>query len=269
MVENAGKLMKSMPEMFQRPCLILACCITIAYLVVFYIISLLSLPWRNDRFGFFLLIVFLPQLTFSEIALSSDLPHLFRVGLAFILAFIPSLVHARILLGIRKIFGKKENKAVREGIVILLLLAFITTGFLLQVLVTARESSRRAACMNNVRSLVQMSHMYTIEYEGEFPASFKALDAAGYTIGNLTSCPTVGGRADYGFNSAATMDCPPGTPLVGDFDSTNHAGRIFRRRDRHAGNIGYVDGSTRMYIGEYSPGSGPLENVAPEDWVRQ
>ena len=123
--------------------------------------------------------------------------------------------------------------------------------------------------MNNVRTPVQMSHMYAIEYEGEFPASFKALEAAGYTIGNLTSCPSVRGPAGYGLNTTVTKDCPPGTPFIGDFDSTNHAGIIFRRRDRHAGNIGYLDGSTRMYIGEYSAGSGPLENVSPEDWVRE
>ncbi len=150
----------------------------------------------------------------------------------------------RIMLGVLLLFGH---------IIVILMTYSLLQG--------AWESSRRASCLNNVRSLVQIAHMYAAEYDGEFPDGFKTLAGAGYTIGNLTSCPTAGGRADYGLNSAATMDCPPDTPLVGDFDSSNHSGR--------GGNIGYVDGRTRWHEGSYSAGSGPLENVSPEDWVRE
>ncbi len=163
----------------------------------------------------------------------------------------------------RKSDGKSYNKPDgRVELGVLLLLGHIIVILYAYPLVQrAWEASRRASCLNNVRSLTQLSHMYAAEYDGEFPDSFKTLAGAGYTIGNLTSCPTAGGRADYGLNSGATMDCPPETPLVGDFNSTNH-------RD-WGGNIGYVDGSARWYDGEYSVGSGPLEDISPEDWVRQ
>ncbi len=161
--------------------------------------------------------------------------------------------------------GEKPGIGVALGI-------FFLLGHILVILMVypflqdERVCRRRSACMNNMFSLVQMAHMYAIGHDDTFPDSFKALAAAGYTIGNLTSCPS--GPVGYGLNAVATKDCPPDTPLIGDFDSTNHGGIIFRR-GKHAGNIGYVDGSVRMYIGAYSAGSGPLEDVAPEDWIRE
>ncbi len=147
------------------------------------------------------------------------------------------------------------------GVVVIALLLLIIISALLPAFWGVRQQRVLADCMNNVRTLVQMCYMYAFNNDGKFPDSFNTLAGAGYTIGNLTSCPTVKGKADYGFNSAATMDCPSDTPFIGDFDSSNH--------NDEGGNIGYVDGSTRWYDGEHSAGSGPLENVSPEDWVRE
>ncbi len=175
------------------------------------------------------------------------------------------------LLGI--VFGiisRKANKAkwavsigafllILQLLVIFLILSFPSQG------PPRRASGRRHMCMQHVRSLTNMCHMYTIDH-GAFPSSFEALTSAGYYTRGF-GCPTdsfVSSRTDYakyGFNTAATMDCPPDTPLVGDFDSSNHSNR--------GGHIGYVDGNVRWYEGEYEAGSGPLKDVLPEDWVRQ
>ncbi len=137
-------------------------------------------------------------------------------------------------------------------------------SFFLRPLAGANAMARREVCRNNIAALVQMLHMYADENYGCFPPSFKALDEAGHETWNLIRCPTDERDSDYGgygFNTAATMDCPPDMPLVGDFDSSNHSDI--------GGNIGYVDGRTRWYDGEYSAGSGPLKDVSPEDWVRK
>ncbi len=205
--------------------------------------------------GFLLLILFLYLLSLHTPGLRG------REGMLHMGMFvIPPVCY---LLGI--VFGiiaRKANKAKwAVSIGIFLLIPYLLVLFFILVYPSRRAAAIRHMCMNNVRSLVQTCHMYAAEYDGEFPDSFKTLAGADYYIINLTSCPTARGRADYGLNSAATMDCPPGTPLVGDFDSTNHNDR--------GGNIGYVDGRTRWHEGSYSAGSGPLEDVDPQDWVRQ
>ncbi len=68
----------------------------------------------------------------------------------------------------------------------------------------------------------------------------------------------------------------PDGVIAGGFDPSNHLFATWNLDE--GGNIGYVDGSVRWYKrgflrrtlhGSYSAGTGPLENVAPEDWVRQ
>ena len=154
--------------------------------------------------------------------------------------------------------GKVEaDKGVRIGAV-LLVINLIGLFMVLPLLERGWAAARRNVSMQNVRALVQMFHFYSIDHGEYFPPSFKILAEAGYEIGNLTSCPVSGA---YGLNTAATPDSPRDLPLIGDYRS--------KQFDGEGGNIGYVDGSVRLYYGEYSAGSGPLEDVAPEDWVRQ
>ncbi len=259
--------MISKPEMFKRPCLILAVCIASISLFGFVLIFSPLSPLRSSSNIFkIIVIVFLPQLVFIGSALSANMPPLVRVVLALGLAFIPSLIHARILAGIwkRNLFMNDRRSAISVGVMIFLVLPAVAAVYFMPLAKRPVRPGRtlpKKACMHNVRTLVQMCHMYSFDYDGYFPPGFKALDRAGYPTGNLTSCPAAGGKADYGLNTAATMDCPPDTPLIGDFDSGNH-------RDV-GGNIGYVDGRVRWYDGEYSAGSGPLKDVLPEDWVRE
>ncbi len=186
--------------------------------------------------------------------------------LRMITLIIPAVLY---FLGI--IFGIKAwkvNNAKRAAIIGIFLLSgqlviiCFVLGFLAPVLPISLEG-RRYMCMRNVRSLNYMCYMYRTDH-GVFPSSFESLERAKYEIETSKLCPTdfrKQGPGSYGLNTAATMDCPPGTPLVGDFDSSNHGDR--------GGNIGYVDGNVRWYDGEYSAGSGPLKDVLPEDWVRQ
>ncbi len=154
--------------------------------------------------------------------------------------------------------GKAEaDKGVRIGTV-LLVINLIGLLWLLPALEKGWGAARRNVSMQNVRALVQMFHFYSIDHGGYFPPSFTTLGEAGYEIGNLTSCPVSGG---YGLNIAAKFESPTEVPLIGDYRSKQFNGE--------GGNIGYVDGSVRGYRGSYSAGSGPLENVSPEDWVRQ
>ena len=161
--------------------------------------------------------------------------------------------------------GKKTDLSIvigRVGTGVVIMVMIIS--FFLRPLAGANAMARRTVCRNNIAALVQMFHMYADEHDGRFPPSFKVLDEAGYETGNLIRCPTDdrdSGYGSYGLNSAATMDCPPDTPLVGDFDSSNHSDM--------GGNIGYVSGTTKCYRGKYSAGSGPLKDVAIVDWVEQ
>ncbi len=177
-------------------------------------------------------------------------------------------------ISIRKSGGLLGGKAdARNGVKIgatLLVIHLIGLLWLVPALGRSRELARRMSCLDNLRSLVQMCQIYAIDNDNNFPSSFTDLEKAGYTIGNLTCCPTAGANA-YGFNAAAcARTSPADTPLIADFDSSNH--------NDEGGNIGYVDGSVRWYKrgflrrtlhGSYSAGSGPLKDVSPEDWVRQ
>ncbi len=187
-------------------------------------------------------------------------------GLRISALIIPAVLYfLGIILGIK---ARKVNNAKRVvGIGVFLLVGqLVIIGFALSFLAPMLPISlegRRYMCMRNVRSLAYMCHMYRIDH-GVFPSSFESLEGAKYEIETLKLCPTDHRRqapGSYGLNTAATTDCPPDTPLVGDFDSNNH--------NDEGGYIGYVDGIARWHSGSYSAGSGPLEDVAPEDWVRQ
>ncbi len=143
-------------------------------------------------------------------------------------------------------------------------------------LVGARERAQRMQCKDNIKAIVQLCRMYAADHGGNFPPSLEALAEAGYPLRKLTRFAYGAGTHKYGLNIVATIDSPADTPLIGDFDSSNHLYKTWNLDE--GGNIGYVDGSVRWYKrgflgitlpGSYSAGSGPLENVSPEDWVRQ
>ncbi len=153
--------------------------------------------------------------------------------------------------------GKAEaNNGIKIGSVLLVVHLFFLLVYS-PVLERGWAAAKREASMQNVRTLVHMFHRHA-DNKGYFPSSFEDLNKAGYEIGNLTRCPVSGA---YGLNTAATPKSPPDVPLIGDYRS--------KQFDGEGGNIGYVDGSVRWRPGTYSAGSGPLENVAPEDWVRE
>ncbi len=178
---------------------------------------------------------------------------------------------------------------IRKGFTLIELLVVIAiiailAAMLLPALARAREQARRASCMNNVRSLVQVSHMYSIDNDEMFPTPndqpFADLTLANYTVGNLTRCPTMGlstkpaitgfaGKAlaagadsekgDYGYNLNADQILSTGdVVMIADWNAGNH--------NAEGGNIGYVDGSTRWYVGGYANQTAPV-HTPDDDWV--
>lgn len=154
-----------------------------------------------------------------------------------------------------------------ELLVVIAIIA-ILAAMLLPALSRAREQARRASCLSNIRNLTAMSHMYANDW-GMFPhgegdpipegpispvgTPFADLSRSGYTVGNLTMCPTnrlgektmVGGMypglsndtGDYGFSLTADyVRSLEHTILLGDFGAGNHQG--------DGGNFGFVDGSS-------------------------
>ncbi len=179
---------------------------------------------------------------------------------------------------------------IRKGFTLIELLVVIAiiailAAMLLPALARAREQARRSSCMNNVRSLVQMAHIYSIDNNETFPGSaaagagiaghntpFAALSRAHYTVGNLTRCPTMGlsakpaitgfagkalsdaadiARGDYGYNLAADQILSTSdVVMIADWSAGNH--------NIEGGNIGYADGSTRWYVGGYANQTNPV-----------
>ncbi len=223
------------------------------YSVIFAVVVLFASPFLAVSFGF----------------IKWDLPVDVLRSLTRLQLFLPVIGYMLgILFGcaarisIRKTGGHlggraEANNGIKIGAVLLAVHLFFLL-MLLPVLERGWDAAKRHACMQNVRALVHMFHFYAMDHDGYFPPSFEDLANAGYETGNLTSCPVSG---DYGLNTAVTLDSPQDLPLLGDYRS--------KQSDFVGGNIGYVDGSVRLYYGEYSAGSGPLENVVPDDWVRQ
>jgi len=124
-----------------------------------------------------------------------------------------------------------------------------------------------------VRSLVQMSHMFSIDNNETFPTSFTALDAGNYTIGALTRCPTMGlsdksdgyeptdqTAGDYGMNvSADQILSTSDVVMIADWGGENH--------NEEGGNVGYVDGSTRWYVGDYTYQDAPVYLSTEGEWI--
>ncbi len=167
---------------------------------------------------------------------------------------------------------------IRKGFTLIELLVVIAiiailAAMLLPALARAREQARRASCMNNVRSLVQMAHMYSIDKDETFPGGFSGMEGGNYTIGNLTRCPTMGlstatiassgwvsaAAGDYGYNRAADQILSTNdVVMIADWTSANH--------NHEGGNIGYVDGSTRWYVGSYVPTTAPVHTAVGNWW---
>ncbi len=254
--------------MFKKPCILLTIGLTAAF-IVYGLIKDSFVFVTQTKFDTAITLLFLPQMfvagSFARLVNLCQFPFSISGPVKIIvitaLTFFASLSHAWIIIGIWNKFHRKKVIISTAPILLTITLAFIAGVFLtVSILIQARAQARMIACNQNLRSLVQMFHFYAMDYDEHFPPNFEALNMAGYEIGNLTSCPAARGGADYGFNTAATMDCPPDTPLVGDFDSNNHG---------CGGWVGDVVGYRRWHPGIYSAGSGPLENVSPEDWVRQ
>ncbi len=159
---------------------------------------------------------------------------------------------------------KRRGFTLIELLVVIAIIA-ILAAMLLPALGRAREQARRASCMSNVRSMVQMANMYAVDFEERFPAGWDAaegegvegwdspffnLSEAGYTLGNITSCPTMqlGPKdgiesaderySDFGYNLRAhQIHSTTDVVLIADWYHGNH--------DYEGANVGYVDGSTR------------------------
>lgn len=156
---------------------------------------------------------------------------------------------------------------IRKGFTLIELLVVIAiiailAAMLLPALARAREQARRSSCMNNVRSMVQMAHMFSIDNDEVFPAGFDGLEEGNYTIGGLTRCPTAGlpdtkpanpgdvedaetvwvnGAGAYGYNLAADQILHTGQiVMIADWSDVNHG--------EEGANVGYVDGSTRWEV---------------------
>ncbi len=182
---------------------------------------------------------------------------------------------------------------IRKGFTLIELLVVIAiiailAAMLLPALARAREQARRASCMNNVRSLVQVSHMYSIDNNETFPGSttaghttpFASLTRAQYTVGALTRCPTMGlatkpaitgfagkalaagadsQRGDFGYNLNANQILSTNdVVMIADWNAGNH--------NLEGGNVGYVDGSTRWYVGGYANRTAPVHTL-DDEWV--
>ncbi len=193
-------------------------------------------------------------------------PFYFLFPLAgFMLAVIFGYIaRAKIRNGRGRVVGaKKATTGIRlgwAGTVFTFVIFFAISLF--SVTYSSIVSLRRNACLRNITALTEMCRTYAEDY-GQFPLRVGVLHDAGYEEALMAGkCPGFAGNYGlYGLNTAADFDSPPDTPLLGDFDSINH---------NHAGgHIGYVDGTVKWHNGKYSAGSGPLENVSPEDWVRQ
>ena len=169
-----------------------AVCIASISLLVFVLIFSPLSPLGNTFK--IVAIVLLPQLVFIGSALSSGMPPLLRVLLALALAFVPSLVHARILTAVwkRNLFMNDRRSAISFGVMIFLVLPALAAVYFMPA--AKRPPNRpdrtipKQACMNNVRTLVQMCHMYSIDYDGFFPRDFEALDRSGYRTKNFINC---------------------------------------------------------------------------------